>query len=170
MVVDEREAELRRYLTLIVGAETFAAKLGSIREVINCPRLTRVPLTPAQVPGVINLRGSVVPVVDLASRLGRSATVAGKRSCIVVIEVSVEGRTMPIGLLVDAVEAALEAQADAIEPRPAFGVSVPLDFVDHMLRLGQRFVPVLQLPAVADCGALEELVRGHARRAEPAVS
>jgi purine-binding chemotaxis protein CheW len=157
------------YLTVVVGRELFAISIACIREVINCPRLTHVPLAPPAVPGVINLRGAVVPVLDLSVRLGRTPTVISKRTCIVVVEVAMEDGLRPVGMLVDAVEAAIERTPDMLEPKPAFGSGLRADFQAGMLRLEQRFVTVLDMTTVVATNELEGLVNEQARsRSMPA--
>ena len=155
-----------RFLTVVVGGELFAIDIAQIREVIHCPRITRVPLSPAVVPGVINLRGAVVAVVDLSERLGRGPTRIGRRSCIVVIEVIMDERLTPVGLLVDAVEEAVETSPRMLEPRAAFGMDFRHDFQSAMLRMGSRFVPVLDMAVVAEPAQLEALVKHGDGRAD----
>jgi purine-binding chemotaxis protein CheW len=159
----EQAGDLRRYLTVVVSGELFAIDIARIREVLHCPRMTRMPRTSPAVPGVINLRGAVVPVLDLAVRIGRRVTPIERRTCIVVVEVMMDDRLSAIGLLVDAVEEAIEAGADTLEALPAFGCNIPQAFLAAMLRVDARFVSVLELANVANPEQLEAMVRHHTR-------
>lgn len=151
------------FLTVLVGGELFAISIARIREVIHCPRLTLLPLSPPAVPGVINLRGAVVAVVDLSARLGRRPISIERRTCIVVVEVQMDDGLVPVGFLVDAVEEAIETTPDMIEPRPAFGSGFRADFLAALIRRGSRFVNVLDMTAVAAASELEQLVTRHSR-------
>jgi purine-binding chemotaxis protein CheW len=150
------------YLTVVSGGELFAVSISRIREVIHCPRITRVPLCPEVVPGVINLRGAVVPLVDLAIRLGRRGTELTRRACIVVVEAEFDEGMRPVGVLVDAVEEAIETTDDMLEARPAFGAGLRQEFQAAMLHHEGRFVSVLELSAVLSVTELEGLVATHA--------
>jgi len=155
---------LRRYLIVIVHEEAVAIDVARIREVIHCPQLTRMPLSPALVPGVINLRGAVVPVLDLAVRLDRPVTRIGKRTCIVVVEVPMEDGVQGVGLLVDSVVEAVEVTSDMIEPVPSLGVDLREDFAAAVLRVSNQYLTALDLSTVADARELEALITEHAQR------
>jgi len=147
-----------QYLTFTLGDELFAVRIGLIREVIGLQSITRIPLAPAAVPGVLNLRGSVVPVVDLAARLGRGPSAFGRRTCVMVVEMGQPDAPQPIGLIVDTVREALEVDAAQIEPRPAFGAGLRSDFVAEMLNFTGCFVAVLDVEQVLSMRELEQLV------------
>jgi purine-binding chemotaxis protein CheW len=147
-----------QYLTFSLGEEVFAVPIATIREVIQFHSLTRIPLAPAAVPGVLNLRGSVVPVVDLSARFGRSVTLIGRRTCVVVVEVRIEEALQPVGVLVDTVREALDAASSQLADRPAFGTGLRADFVAGMLNLDGRFVVVLDIAQVLSMQELEQLV------------
>ena len=153
------------FLTVEVGGELFAIAISKIREVIHCPRITPLPLSPKAVPAVINLRGEVVGVVDLSVRLGRAPTRIERRTCIVVVEVQMEDALSPLGLLVDAVEEAVETTSDMMETPPAFGSGFRSDFQSAILRRGSQFVSVLDIDTVAAAEELESLVASHAQAA-----
>ncbi len=163
MLGQPQAGDLRRYLTVVVSGELFAIDIARIREVLHCPRMTRIPRTSPAVPGVINLRGAVVPVLDLAVRIGRQVTAIERRTCIVVVEVMMDDRLSAIGLLVDAVEEAIEAGANTLQALPAFGCDLPQAFLAAMLRVDTRFVSVLELANVANPEQLEAMVRNHNR-------
>lgn len=156
-----------QYLTFLLGSELFALPIARVREVIEVQGLTRMPLSPSVVPGVLNLRGAVIPVVDLSARIGRSPTAVGRRSCIIVVEVEDEGAVTPIGVLVDAVSEALEVAAHQLERRPAFGAGLRPDFVAGMLNLEGRFVVVLEVEQLLSMAELEQLVSDASADREP---
>lgn len=155
-----------QYLTFMLGDEMFAVPIAAIREVIEFNGLTRVPLAPTAVPGVLNLRGAVVPLVDLSARLGRGATAIGRRTCVVIVEVGSADATQPIGVLVDAVREALDVEASQLERRPQFGSGLRSDFVAGILNLGTRFVVILETDQVLSLQELEQLVSAAALEGE----
>jgi purine-binding chemotaxis protein CheW len=137
-----------QYLTFLLGGEMFAIGILGIKEILEYGQLTGVPMMPACVRGVINLRGAVVPVVDLAARFGDAPVEVTKRTCIVIIEVSTDDGRQDIGVVVDAVSEVLEIPAGEIEPAPAFGAQIRADFIAGMGKLNGRFVIILDVNAV----------------------
>lgn len=154
----EEAVESRQFLTFLVGAESFAMPIGSIREIIEFGGLTEVPLMPSFLRGVINLRGSVVPVIDLAVRFGRAPTVVAKRTCVIIMELQQEGQHLLLGVMVDAVSAVLSVEADRIEPRPSFGAGIRADFIEGMININERFVVVLDVPRALSVDELAGLL------------
>jgi purine-binding chemotaxis protein CheW len=137
-----------QHLTFSVAGESYAVDVLHVREVVEVMPITRVPSLPAAVRGVVNLRGAVVPVVDLGVRLGGAPLALTKRSCIVVIEVDRAGEPMIVGLLVDAVDQVIELGPDSLEPVPPFGTRAGPDVLDGMAVLGGSFVLVLDTARV----------------------
>ena len=117
-------AEPAQYLTFMLAGEMFAIGILAIKEIIEYHSLTEVPMMPACVRGVINLRGAVVPVVDLLARFGRPSSAATKRTCVVIVETDSEGERQVLGLVVDAVNEVLDIAAADIEPPPSFDGTV----------------------------------------------
>lgn len=146
----EESAEQRQYLTFSLGEEMFAIGILSIREIIEYGQITEVPMVPPFIRGVINLRGAVVPVVDLAVRFGRTAAEITKRSCIVIIEIAgLEGQNdQQMGIVVDAVSEVLEIAAREIEPPPSFGARIRNDFISGMGKINGRFVVILDVDRI----------------------
>jgi len=140
--------EGQQYLTFSLGEEMFAATIRQVREIIEYTNVTTVPMMPHFVKGVINLRGKVVPVIDLAARFGRAATGLHRRSCIVVVEVEHDGAEQELGVVVDAVSEVLEIPASEIEPAPAFGARIRADFIGGMGKIDGRFVILLDMKRV----------------------
>lgn len=133
------------YLAFRLADEVYAIDILRIREIIEYGVPTSVPMMPPSVRGVINLRGSVVPVIDLAIRFGREATGVGKRTCIVIVEVEHAGATHVLGLLVDGVNAVMEIGSEQIEPAPSFGTRVDTDFIEGMARVNGKFIIILDV-------------------------
>ncbi|MBS1230785.1 MAG: signal transduction chemotaxis protein [Proteobacteria bacterium] len=136
------------YLAFRLAGEVYAIDILRIREIIEYTPPTTVPMMPPSLRGVINLRGAVVPVIDLAVRFGREATGVGKRTCFVIVEVEHEGATHVLGLMVDGVNAVMEIGAADIEPPPSFGTRVNAEFIAGMARVDGRFVIILDIARV----------------------
>lgn len=157
----------RQYLTFLVGGETFAIPIAAIKEIIEHRQPTDVPMMPSFMRGVINLRGRVVPVVDLSSRFGRQAGHITRRSCIVVVEMRHQEALHDIGVAVDAVNAVLDILDADIEPPPSFGTKVRAEFISGMGKLGEKFVIVLDIDKVLSVDELALLERTGAAPEEP---
>lgn len=150
----------QQYLTFMLGGEVFAIGILAIKEIIEYGNLTEVPMMPAYIRGVINLRGSVVPVVDLSARFGRKNTELTRRTCIVIIEVAFNQEKQVIGVVVDAVNEVLEIQGEQIEPPPAFGAKIRTDFIRGMGKVEGKFVIILNVNnvlSIDDLGLLERV-------------
>lgn len=161
-------AEPSQYLTFMLGGEVFAIGILSIKEIIEYHDLTIVPMMPAAIRGVINLRGAVVPVMDLQARFGRESAPVTKRTCIVIVEVDEGdlGRQI-VGVVVDAVNEVLEIAPSDIEPAPAFGAGVRTDFIAGVGKVRGRFVILLAVGRVLSLDTLEsslEAVHEHGAR------
>jgi purine-binding chemotaxis protein CheW len=140
--------ETSQYLTFTLGGEMFAVGILNVKEIIEYGSLTGIPMMPAFIRGVINLRGAVVPVVDLGARFGGKPTEPGRRTCIVILEVQQEEGRHDIGIMVDAVSEVLGIPASEIEPPPAFGSRIRADFIAGMGKVGGRFVIVLEMARI----------------------
>ena len=140
--------EQQQYLTFMLSGETYAISILRIKEIIQYGQLTEVPRMPAFIRGVINLRGAVVPVIDLSARFGKSSTAIGRRNCIIIIEVAMGEETQSVGVMVDAVNAVLEIPASEIEPTPTFGTHIRADFIAGMGKINGKFVIILNIQYV----------------------
>ncbi|HWU35653.1 MAG TPA: chemotaxis protein CheW [Methylovorus sp.] len=147
-----------QYLTFMLGAEIFAINILNIKEIIEYGDLTLVPKMPGFIRGVINLRGAVVPVIDLAARFDKGEAAISRKSCIVIIEVLQETGHQVIGVLVDAVNEVLEIAADQIEPVPSFGAKISTDFIDGMGKVDQKFVILLNVNQILSSSEMAALV------------
>jgi len=143
-----------QYLTFTLGSEIFGLPILSVQEIIGIMPVTRVPRTPDYVRGVINLRGKVIPVIDLRVKFGFDAKEDTARTCIIVVQVKHDGQTITMGIIVDEVSEVLEIAASQIEPPPAFGESVSVDFVMGMGKVGQRVVMLLDIGRVLTAAEL----------------
>jgi purine-binding chemotaxis protein CheW len=154
----------RQLLRLAVGGEICVAPINVVREILEVGRITPIPRTPDFVRGVMNLRGAVVPVIDLAARLGFAPTQLGRRSCIVVMEASGDdehGRLVA-GLLVDAVYEVLDTHTSDIEPVPPLGTRIAPEFLSGIARARGRIAELLAPERVLAPAALAHLISAHA--------
>ena len=138
-------AEATQYLSFSLGAETFAVDIRHIREIIEYGEVTAVPMMPPFLRGVINLRGKVVPVIDLSVRFGRAPTQVRRRSCIVIVEVGDEETRQDLGIIVDAVNEVVEIESSSQERPPAFGAGLRNDFIQGIGKVDGHFVVVLAI-------------------------
>ena len=146
-------------LTCSAAGATYALGIAAIKEIIEFGHITAVPLMPPFIRGIINLRGAVVPVIDLAARLGFAASTPDRRTCVVVVEVPQDGEVCELGLVVDGVSEVIEVDPAALEPAPSFGATVRSDFISAMARLRNRFVIVLRLEQVLSIDEVSRLAR-----------
>lgn len=140
--------DARQYLTFQLAGEMYAVGILHVKEIIEYGTLTGIPMVPNFIRGVINLRGSVVPVIDLAARFGGENSRIGRRSCIVIVELHDGEALQDIGIVVDAVNEVIDIPAADIEPPPAFGVRIRTDFIAGMGKVAGRFVIVLDIKRV----------------------
>lgn len=147
----------RQYLTFTLADEVFAVGTRSVREIIEYGRLTPVPMMPGCVLGVINLRGGVVPIMDLRQRFGAGQTAISRRSCIVILEVERDDLRQVMGIVVEAVNAVIEIGTQDIEPPPSFGARIRTDFIHGMAKLEGRLVVLLDIGQVLSLDELYHL-------------
>lgn len=154
-----------QYLTFMLAGETYAIGILAIKEIIEHGNVTRVPMMPAFIRGVINLRGAVVPVIDLGVRFGSGATQVARRTCIVIVEVENEGESQDVGILVDAVNEVVDIAGANIEPAPDFGTRISTEFIAGMARIGNKFVIILQPTRVLSVDEIAVLAQSGASSA-----
>jgi purine-binding chemotaxis protein CheW len=145
------------YLTFFIAGEEYGIPILRAREILELQALTRVPAAPQCVRGVLNLRGAVVPVVDLAIQFGQPACVATKLTCVVVVEVVLAGELAVMGLIVDSVHQTLELSESEIEATPAFGTIARSEHLTGMGRVGTKFVLLLDVDRALSA---QQLYRG----------
>ncbi|MFZ2958681.1 MAG: chemotaxis protein CheW [Candidatus Ozemobacteraceae bacterium] len=141
-------AKTTQYLTFKLGEEVFAVDVAQVREILDFTTVTKVPQTPEFMRGVINLRGSVVPVVDMRLKFGMSKTEKSVNTCIVVVEVNLENETLVIGALADSVQEVVELEAGQIEPPPKIGSRLKVEFLKGMGKRDERFIMILDIDKV----------------------
>lgn len=142
------EKDVLQYLTFSLAGEEYGVSVLAVREILEYGVVTRVPRAPSHFRGVINLRGRVVPLVDLALRLGLESRPLTPRTCVVVVEVDVEGDRVVVGLVVDAVSRVIEFGPADIEPSPSFGAAAEAGLIAGMGRAGKSFVLLLAVDSI----------------------
>lgn len=145
---DEFQEQQQQYLIFRLGAESYALGLLSVKEIIEYGGVTQVPMMPPFVRGVINLRGRVVPVIDLAQRLYGEKAAVTRRTCIVIVEVGTGEERLDMGVIVDAVSQVVEILPDAIEPGPSFGARLRADYIAGMGKQDEGFVIMLDIERI----------------------
>jgi purine-binding chemotaxis protein CheW len=137
-----------KYLTFALASEEYGLEILTVREIIGYIEVTAVPQTPHYVKGVINLRGQVIPVIDLRAKFGMETAAVTEQSCIIVVEITQEGRTYSVGIIVDRVQEVLDIAGDSIEEPPRFGASVNTDFILGMGKVGSSVKILLDIDKV----------------------
>ncbi len=167
------EAQQGQYLGFFSGEEEYAISILRVKEILQYETITRVPGTPPSICGVINMRGNVVPVVDLAVKLGLAESQVSKRTCIVIVEVDLEGEPTVMGLMADSVSQVIDLKPGDIQPPPSFGTRVHIDYLVGMASLGPKFILILDIDKVL---STEELlaatpsIQGAAEETPPTAS
>jgi len=156
-IAEAAGAAPKQYLTFTLGGEMFAVVILNVKEIIEFGALTEIPMMPGFIRGVINLRGAVVPVIDLSCRFGGKTTQVARRTCIIIIEMRDGEQTQDVGVMVDAVSEVLEIGDDEIEPPPAFGARIRTDFIDGMGKVNGRFVIILDVNRVLSIEEISQL-------------
>lgn len=156
---EEEDAEelQNQFLTFQLSGETYGLAILGIKEILEYESITHIPRVPSYIHGVINIRGSVVPVINLANRLGRDSEDVGRRTCIVIAEVLHEEEPMDVGIVIDAVNEVLEIPATEIEPAPSFGARIRTDFIMGMGKVHDSFVILLNVEKVLSIDELSML-------------
>lgn len=158
--------ETNQYLTFMLDQEVFALGIAKVREVLDYTAITKVPKTPDFMRGVINVRGGVVPVVDLRVKFGMAPTPQTVNTCIIIVEIAMEGEVTILGVLADKVEEVLDLDPAQIEPAPRIGTRLRTDFIKGMGKREEQFIIILdidrvfsgeELVSVADNGSETQL-------------
>ncbi len=157
---------ISQYLTFLIAGEQYAVGVGHVKEIIGYDVPTKVPGTPPWIRGVINLRGLVVPVVDLAVKFGRPENEVTRRTCVVIVDVRMADGAVTMGIVADGVSQVLELSADDIQPPPTFGMSVRVDYLLGLVTTGKQFALLLDIDRVL---ATDELLAAVSLEALPEV-
>lgn len=149
-------AETIQYLTFKLNDEVFALDVAKVREILEVTNITKVPQTPDFMRGVINLRGSVVPVIDMRLKFGMSRTEQTVNTCIIVVEIGMDGDTTILGALADSVQEVVELEPDRIEPAPHIGARLNTEFIRGMGKIDDHFVMILEIDKLFSAKELTE--------------
>jgi purine-binding chemotaxis protein CheW len=139
---------INSFLSFRLGDELFAANVGKVLEILEIPRITKVPRSPAFMRGVINLRGNVLPVIDTRNKFGLPSTEDTINSCILVLNISIEGKEVVLGAVVDAVQEVMEIDENTIQSVPSVGARYKTEFIQGMIKVQERFIMILNLDLV----------------------
>ncbi len=159
--------DTRQYLTFKLGEEVFALDVAQVREILDYTTITKVPQTPDYMRGVINLRGAVVPVIDMRLKFGMTPTERTVNTCIQVVEVTIEGDRVVLGALVDSVQEVFELEPAEIQPPPHLGTRMKTEFIKGMGKRDDRFVMILDIDKIFTG---DELAAVQAGPGEPALA
>ena len=165
-----KEQNVQQYLTFMIAGEEYAISLLQVKEIIEYDTVTPVPKTPEWVRGVINLRGSVVPVIDLAVKFRLPASVAGRLTCIVITEVECGGEATIMGVMADSVRQVIDLKPEDVEHPPTFGTRVKVDYLLGMARSGKKFCLILNTEKVLSTDELLEMSEAIDQPADDQVS
>ncbi len=138
----------QQFVTFSLGEELFGVEVSRTREILSLTPMTKVPQTPGYLLGVINLRGQVVPVVDMRLKLGLPAGVETEDTCIIVVEVQIDDEPIVVGALADAVREVLEIRSDQIEPPPRLGTRLKTEFINGMGKIDEQFMILLNIDRI----------------------
>lgn len=157
------EMTSQQFLSFALGDEVFAVNVLQVKEILDVINITRVPQMPDYMLGVINLRGSVVPVIDLRCKFGMTKGEKHQDNCIVVLEIDFDSERVIIGALTDAVREVLDLSAEQIEPPPRMGMKLKSEFIRGMGKQGETFIIILDIDKIFSSdelciiGAAEEM-------------
>ncbi len=154
MSTEGTPAAATQYLTFRVGQQEFGCGLLRVREILQVGPISPVPSTPACIRGVMNVRGSVLPVVDLSIKLGRGETAFTRFTCVMVLELEIEGEMTPIGILADKVDEVVDLGRGDVEMPPPFGMGVRIEYLEGLGKVGTSFIPLLDMDRVLSSAEL----------------
>ena len=148
MDTSEVKTRIQSYLTFKLGEEIFAASVSKVLNILEMTKITKVPKAPSYMKGVINLRGSVLPLVDARLKFGMSETTFTANTCILVLDIVLHDESVKIGALVDSVQEVLEIRDDQIQPPPGLGSRYRAEFIDGMAKVDETFIMILNLEQI----------------------
>ncbi|MEO5366577.1 MAG: chemotaxis protein CheW [Magnetococcus sp. WYHC-3] len=150
-------AKAGKYLTFKLGVEEYGLEILKVQEIIKMMDITRVPRTPEFVRGVINLRGKVIPVVDLRRKFGMESRETTDKTCVIVVQVAHTGGAVTMGTIVDEVSEVLDIHGDQLEPAPDFGTAVDTAFILGMGKVAKKVIMLLDIDKVLSSGELAKV-------------
>lgn len=145
---EDNLSRINSYLSFKLGEEEFAAHVGKVLNILEMTRITEVPKAPSYMKGVINLRGTVLPVIDTRIKFGMTPTEFTANTCIIVLDIQVDGESIQIGALVDSVQAVLEIEKGTIMPPPSIGSKYKSEFIVGVANMNDKFIMILDMDAV----------------------
>ncbi len=151
----------RKYLTFQIDGKDYGTGIDKVKEIIEYSAMTRVPLTPPHIRGVSNLRGNVIPIIDMAVRLNKPVHKVSKRTCIIIVELEDDGESLDIGFVVDEVDEVMDIKESQIESAPQFGADIRSDFISGMIQIDNHFIILLSMDEVLSIKELSELILGE---------
>ena len=154
----ENLSKINSYLSFKLGEEEFAAHVGKVLNILEMTRITEVPKAPEYMKGVINLRGTVLPVIDTRIKFGMTPTVYTTNTCIIVLDIEMEGESIHVGALVDGVQAVLEIEKNQIMPPPSIGSKYKSEFIDGVANIDEKFIMILNMDAVFSSDELTSML------------
>jgi purine-binding chemotaxis protein CheW len=156
-MAEVNETGSEQYVTFSLGEELFGVEVSRTREILSLTPVTKVPQTPDYLLGVINLRGQVVPVVDMRLKLGLPAGAETEDTCIIVVDVQVDGEAITVGALADAVREVMDIRADQIEPPPRLGTRLNTEFINGMGKVDEQFMILLNIDRIFNSEELAQV-------------
>ncbi|MDX9845658.1 MAG: chemotaxis protein CheW [Tenuifilaceae bacterium] len=155
---ENQEIKINSYLSFKLGEEEFAAHASKVLNILELSKITTVPRAPEYMKGVINLRGTVLPVIDTRVKFGMSPTVYTTNTCIIVLDITVDNESIQIGALVDGVQAVLEIEQNQIMPAPSIGSRYRSEFIEGVATIDEKFVMILDMDAIFSANDLTSLL------------
>ncbi len=143
-----------KYLTFILGEETYGVEILKVQEIIGIMKVTHVPRMPDFVRGVINLRGKIIPVIELRSKFGLESKEDSEKTCIIVVQIVYKDQSIIMGVLVDEVSEVLNIETSSIEPPPSFGTTIDIDFIMGLGKVAEKVIMLLDVNSVLTSGEL----------------
>jgi purine-binding chemotaxis protein CheW len=153
-----------KYLTFLLGEEEYGLEILKVQEIIQMQKVTKVPKAPDFVRGVINLRGKVIPVIELRKKFGMERRDDTEKTCIIVVMIEAGDRSITMGIIIDEVKEVLDIEAGNIEETPSFGASIDTDFIMGIGKMGENVKMLLDIDRVLSLGELEVLGRATGSR------
>ena len=154
-----KDNEGNQYLSFYIKDEMFAINVSCVKEIIQYTQITRVPMMQNFVAGITNIRGSVIPVIDLSSRLGLGSSPIDKKTCVITVGVTEDSDEMEIGIIIDVVEQVYEVAKNHIMDSPEFGSRIRKDFIRMMARIDDKFMTMLDIDSILNIRELSRVVR-----------
>jgi len=155
----EKQTETKSYLTFKLGEEQFGVHVSQVLNILEMASLTKVPKSPDYMKGVINLRGQVLPVIDTRLKFEMEETEYTNNTCIIVMDLEMEGETVDIGAVVDEVISVIEIEESQVEPPPSIGANYKSDFIHGMAKLEEEFVMLLDMQQVLSSEEIADIAR-----------